>query len=65
MKFFETQEGQRMKRYFFSAVTSDGENANVFIDAENPQSAITRYILGQQTCWEPFKLRFNCGSCPR
>ncbi len=34
-----------MKRYFFSAVNSDGENANVFIDAEDPHSAITRYHL--------------------
>lgn len=32
-----------MKRYFFSAVNSDGENANVFIDADSPQSAITQY----------------------
>lgn len=34
-----------MKRYFFSAASSDGENANVFIDADNPQSAITQYHL--------------------
>jgi len=34
-----------MKRYFMSAVTSDGENANVFIDAESSGSAITQYHL--------------------
>ncbi|MBA4226668.1 MAG: hypothetical protein C0456_08545 [Hyphomonas sp.] len=34
-----------MKRYFFSAVNSDGENANVFIDADSPESAITQYHL--------------------
>lgn len=34
-----------MKRYFFSAVTSNGENANVFVDADSPQSAIAQYHI--------------------
>jgi len=53
-----------MKRYFFSAVNSDGENANVFVDADSPEAAISQYHLWSARVMGTIQITFQMWQLP-